>query len=145
MPDITRYDCHHNTLRLPTTLGSFPEIGKKLSPFEVAEVVLMLIGFLFKTDVVVSFQAVPILYEKDEPLEAVPEEEGQIEEFPLLSRMDEFMIEFRLIERPDGKDEPKQADGKEILTHRVSLDEMHFHGFALFHRCFLMQNYEFLL
>ena len=120
--NITRYDCQHNTLRLPTTLGSFPEIGKKLSPFKVAEVVLMLIGFLFEADVLIGFHAVSVFYEKDEPLDSVPNKEGQEEQFPLLGCVDEFVVEFLLVERPDGKDDAKKTDGKEIFAHRVSLD-----------------------
>ena len=87
----------------------------------------MPVGFLLEADVLVGFHAVSVLYEKDEPLEAVPDEEGQIEEFPLLSRVDEFVVEFRLIKRTDGKDESKQADGKEVLAHRMPLNEMYFH------------------
>ena len=45
----------------------------------------MLVGFLFETDVAIGFNAVFVLQQQDEPLESVPEEEGQIEEFPLLS------------------------------------------------------------
>ena len=122
MPDITRYDCHHNTLRLPTTLGSFSEIGKKLSPLEVAEVVLMLVGLFLEADVLICFHAVSVFYEKDEPLDSVPNKEGQEEQLPLLCRVDELVVELLFVEWPDGKDEAKKTDGKEIFAHRVSLD-----------------------
>ena len=83
------------------------QVLKELPAFEVAEVVLMLVGFLFEADVAVGFYAVAVLEEEDEPLDAVPDKEGQIEEFPLLSCVNEFMIEFHFVQRPVGKDKAK--------------------------------------
>lgn len=98
---------------------------------EVAEVVLMLVGFLFETDVAIGFHAVAVLHEQHEPLDAVPEEEGQVEQFALLRCMDEFVIEFRLVERTDREDEAKQTDGQEALSkkntlHRIDSMLLHF-------------------
>ena len=95
-----------------------PQILKKFSPFEVVKVVLVLVGFLLETDVAVGFHAVAVLDEEDEPLDAVPKEEGQVEQLPLLCRVDEFVVELHFIQRTDGEDEATQADGKEVLAQK---------------------------
>ena len=62
----------------------------------------MAVGFLFDADVAVGLCAVAVLEEQDEPFDAVPEDEGQVEQFPLLSRVDELVVEFHLVERAYG-------------------------------------------
>ena len=62
----------------------------------------MAVGFLFEADVAVGLCAVAVLEEQDEPFDAVPEEEGQVEQFPLLSRVDELVVEFLFVERAYG-------------------------------------------
>lgn len=62
----------------------------------------MAVGFLFEADVAVGLCAVAVLEEQDEPFDAVPDEKGQVEQFPLLSRVDELVVEFHLVERAYG-------------------------------------------
>lgn len=62
----------------------------------------MAVGFLFEADVAVGLCAVAVLEEQDEPFDAVPEEEGQVEQFLLLGGMNEFVVELLFVERPDG-------------------------------------------
>lgn len=95
-----------------------PQILKKFSPFEVVKVVLVLVGFFFEADVLVGCHAVAVFQQEDEPLEAVPDEEGQVEQLPLLCRVDELVVELHFIQRTDGEDEATQADGKEVLAQK---------------------------
>ena len=62
----------------------------------------MAVGFLLEANVAIGFHAVSVFQEKDEPLDAVPDEEGQVEQFPLLSRVDEFVVELHFVERTYG-------------------------------------------
>ena len=62
---------------------------------QIVQVGLMMIGLLLKADVEISFLPVPVLEEQEEPLYAVPHEEWDIQEFPLLGSMNQFMIQFR--------------------------------------------------
>ena len=100
---------------------------------EVGEVGLVLVGFLLEADVAVGLHAVTVFDEQDEPLEEVPDEERHIEQLPLLGGMDEFMVEFHGVERLNGKDEAEQADGQELLAHRMPLDEINPGVFVLLH------------
>ena len=76
---------------------------------------MVAIGFLFEAEVLVSFHAIPILNEEDKPLDAVPDEEGQVEEFALLCCVDELVVELHLVQRTDGEDEAKKADCQEAF------------------------------
>ena len=90
---------------------------------EVSEVGLMTIGFLFKADMAVSLQRISVLNEQDKPFHHIPDEERDIKQFPLLGDVYQLMVEFRLTQLSDRKDESTQADGNEIFAHRVPLDE----------------------
>lgn len=104
-----------------------------LPVLEVAEVVLVAVGFLFEADVAVGLHVVAVLEEQDEPLQEVPEEEGQVEQFALLGHVDEFVVKLRLAERPDGEDEAEETDSQELPAHRMPLNEENlFHFFHLF-------------
>ena len=94
---------------------------------------MVLVGFLFEANVAVGFHAISVLDEQEEPLEKVPDKEGQIEQFLLLGGMDKFMVELLTVQRRDGKDKSEQAYGKESLAHRVSLDEINLMLLALLH------------
>lgn len=85
----------------------------------------MTVGFLLEADVAVSLYAVAVLEEQDEPFDAVPEEEGQIEQLALLGGMNEFVVELLPSQRADGEDEAKQTDGQEVPSHGMPFDEMH--------------------
>ena len=65
-----------------------------LPVFKVREVVLMSVGFLLEADVAVCLHAVAVLQKEDEPLDAVPDEEGQVEQLALLGSVDEFVVEL---------------------------------------------------
>ena len=104
-----------------------------LPVLEVAEVVLVAVGFLFEADVAVGLHAVAVLEEQDEPLQEVPEEEGQVEEFLLLDHVDEFVVKLRLAERPDGEDEAEETASQELPAHRMPLNEENlFHLFTFY-------------
>ena len=94
--------------------------------FQIREVVLMAVGFLLEAYVVVGRHAVAVLQKEDEPLQSVPDEEGQIEELALLCRVDELVVELHLVERAYGEDEATQTDGEEIVAEEHSLDEIDF-------------------
>ena len=91
------------------------QVPKVLSVLEVAEIILMPVGFFFEADVSVGFHAVAVFQQKNEPFETVPDEEGQVEKFALLGSVDKLVVEFLPAERADGEDETKQADGEEVL------------------------------
>ena len=69
-------------------VGAGSAIGEMLPVLEVVEVVLVAVGFLFEADVAVGLHVVAVLEEQDEPLQEVPEEEGQVEQFLLLGHVD---------------------------------------------------------
>lgn len=100
-------------------------IGEMLPALEVAEVVLVAVGFLFEVDVAVGLCAVAVLEEQNEPFDAVPEEEGQVEQFLLLGGMNEFVVELLPSQRTDREDEAKQTDGQEVPSHGMPFDEVH--------------------
>ena len=94
------------------------QVLKEFSLLQISEVVLVLVGFFFEADVLVGCHTVAVLEQEDEPLETVPDEEGQVEQLPLLCRVDEFVVELHFIQRTDGEDEATQADGKEVLAQK---------------------------
>ena len=94
--------------------------------FQIREVALMAVGFLLEAYVLVGLHAVAVPQKEDEPLDAVPDEEGQVEEFALLCRVDEFVVELHLVERADGEDEATQTDGEEIVAEEHPLNEIDF-------------------
>ena len=95
-----------------------------LALLQVAEVMLMAIGFLLKAYVPIGFNAVAILQQQDEPLYAVPKKERQVEQFALLRCVDEFVVELSLVERTDREDEAKQTDGQEALSKKNTLHQI---------------------
>jgi hypothetical protein len=89
---------------------------------EVGEVVLVLIGFLLEADVAVGLHAVTIFDKQEEPLEEVPDEEGQVEQFLLLCGVDKLVVDFLAVERLDRKDEAEQANGNKVLAQEPGFD-----------------------
>ena len=90
---------------------------------EVGEVGLMPVGFLLEADMAVSLHTIAVLHEKHQPLHHIPDEEWDVKQFPLLGDVYQLMVELRLTQLSDRKDEPTQADGNEIFAHRMPLDE----------------------
>ena len=82
----------------------------------------MVVGFLLEADVVVGLHAVSVLNEKDEPLDAVPDEEGQVEQFALLRRVDELVVELHFVQRTDGEDEAKKTNCQEAFSQQQPFD-----------------------
>ena len=76
---------------------------------QVIQVVLMVVGFLLKADIVISLLPVPVFYQEDEPLQHIPKEKGNIEQLPLLHSMYPFVIKLIHIQRPDRENKPKQT------------------------------------
>ena len=90
-------------------------IPKMLSVFQVIQVGLMLVGFLFETDMEVGLLPVSILEEQQQPLYSIPEKEGDIEEFTLLCCMNELVVQFGGGQGTKGEDDAKQTDGIVVL------------------------------
>ena len=88
---------------------------------EVGDVGLMSVGFLLEADMAVSLHTIAVLHEKHQPLHHIPDEEWDVKQFPLLGHVYQLMIELRLAQLPDRKDKPTQADGNELLAHRMPL------------------------
>ena len=59
---------------------------------QIVKVTLMPIRLLLKTNVQVGLFHVTILAEQQQPLSYIPDEEWKIEQFALLSHMNEFMV-----------------------------------------------------
>ncbi len=58
-----------------------------LALFKIGQVALMLICFLFKSDMIIGFNPISILEEKEYPLYPIPNEEWDVKQFTLLGRM----------------------------------------------------------
>ena len=82
----------------------------------------MAVGFLIEAYVLVGRHAVAVLQKEDEPLDAVPDEEGQVEEFALLCSVDELVVELHLVQRTDGEDEAKKANCQEAFSQQQPFD-----------------------
>ena len=59
---------------------------------KIIQIVLMSVGFFFKTDVEIGLCPIAVLEEEAKPFDSVPDEERQIEEFALLCRVDQFVV-----------------------------------------------------
>ena len=92
---------------------------------QIAEVVLMTVGLLLETDVEVGQLAVAVFEEQEEPLQDIPEEEGQVEQLALLGSMDEFMVELNIGEWPPAEDETKEAYRIVVATQEEPADAIY--------------------
>ena len=81
----------------------------------------MAIGLTLKTDVAIGRHTVTILDEKHQPLKGIPKEERQIEQFALLSHVNELVIQLVCIQSVGRQDQFAQCDGQEIAAKRDSL------------------------
>jgi hypothetical protein len=91
---------------------------------QVAQVVLMVIGFLFKANVVVGLKAVAVFHAEHKPLNDIPKEKRYIEQFTLLRSMNVLMIKLHVIQRPDSEYNAKETDGQKVIAHRQPLDKV---------------------
>ncbi len=76
------------------------------------------VGLALEPDITIGLQGIAIAQEQNEPLSGIPDEERQIEQFALLTDMDELMVQVALAKRYLGEDELTQRDGNEILAKR---------------------------
>ena len=81
----------------------------------------MAICFFLKADIVISLERVPVFDAEHQPLYAVPDEERNVEQFPLLGHMDELVINGIAVQRLSGQDEFPQRESQEILPKGESL------------------------
>lgn len=84
----------------------------------VAQVVLMVVGLLFKADVEVGLEAFAVFGEQEEPFEHIPQIEADVEQLPLLRSVDALVVELRGIELLHGEDDAKEIDGIEATHER---------------------------
>ena len=59
----------------------------------------MTIGLLLKPDMGIGLQPIFILEIQSYPFDAIPDEERNVQQLPLLGRMYQFMVQFISIER----------------------------------------------
>ena len=83
---------------------------------------MVAICLLLKADIVISLDSVPVFDTEYQPFDAIPDEEGNVEQFPLLSHMNEFMVNGIGTQRFSGQDKLPQRQRKEILPQREFLD-----------------------
>ena len=82
----------------------------------------MSVCLLLEANHEVRLLPVSVLTEQQEPLHAIPEEERQVEQFPLLCGMYLFVVQLDRRQRSDGTDESEQADGKIVLAQQSFSD-----------------------
>lgn len=81
----------------------------------------MAVSFLFEADVTVCLHTITILDKQYKPLDDIPDEEGNVKEFPLLGSMYLLVIQFCRIQGPPREYETKQADCQIVLAYREPL------------------------
>ncbi len=97
-----------------------------MSPvLQIGEVILMAVGFFLKTDIVIRFEPVSVFDAEHQPFDAVPDEERNVEQFPLLRHMDEFMIDGIAVQWLSGQDELAKCQCQEILPKGELLDSQY--------------------
>ena len=102
---------------------------------EVRIVSLMAIRLLLEADVVVGLHPVAVFHQKHQPLHDIPYKERNIKHFSLLCHVNQLVVQFRLVKFPYRKDKPTQADGQELLAHRMTFDD----DFLMsYHSCWLL-------
>ena len=90
-------------------------IPKMLSVLQIVQVGLMLVGLLLETDMEIGFLPVSVFEEQDAPLDDVPDEEREIQQFSLLRSMNEFVVQFGGGQGTKGEDDAKQTYGIVVL------------------------------
>ena len=82
----------------------------------------MMIGLTLKSNMVICFCPVFIFQIEYKPLYSIPYKEWQIQQFFLLGRMNEFMVEFYLVKVSKRKDESKEIYRQIVSSKRMSFD-----------------------
>ena len=85
------------------------------SVVQIVGVALMVVGFLLEPYMKVGLLPVSVFEEQDAPLDDVPDEEREIQQFTLLCCMNEFVVQFGGGQGTKGEDDAKQTDGIVVL------------------------------
>ena len=85
----------------------------------------MAIGLLFKANMIVGFKAVAVFYAEHQPLNDIPKEKRDVEQFSLLCCMNALMIQLHIIQGPNSEYHAKETDCQEVIAHRQSLDKIY--------------------
>lgn len=93
-----------------------------LSPFQIVQVALVSVRFLFKSYMVVGLIPIPIFDKEYQPFQPVPYKERKVEQFTLLLYVNHFMVQVILVKWSYSKNELRKRDGQEILAKRMLLD-----------------------
>ena len=83
---------------------------------------MVAVCFFFKADIVIGLSPVPVFDAEHQPFYAVPDKERNIEQFPLLGHMYEFVVNGRGVQRFFCQNELAQCYRKVILPKGESLD-----------------------
>ena len=70
----------------------------------------------------VSFCPVVIFKIQDKPLYSIPDEEWDVEQFTLLSRMNEFVIKLYWVQITECEDELKEINRQIVFSKRMFFD-----------------------
>ena len=97
-------------------------IAEVPATLQVAEVVLMAVGLLFKTDVVVGLQRIAVPDKEYKPLYAVPDEERQVEQFALLGHMNQLVVQLTGIQAVCRENQLAQGDGQKVPAKKYALN-----------------------
>ena len=70
----------------------------------------------------ISLSPILIFEVQDKPLYSIPDEEWDVEQFTLLSRMNEFVIKLYWVQITEYEDEPKEINRQIISSKRMFFD-----------------------
>ena len=70
----------------------------------------------------ISLSPILIFEVQDKPLYSIPDEEWDVEQFTLLSRMNEFVIKLYWVQITECEDEPKEINRQIISSKRMFFD-----------------------
>lgn len=82
----------------------------------------MVVCLLLKADMPVSLRSVSVLNQQHQPFQHIPYKEGYIQQLLLLLRMNQFMIHFLCIQRPNREDKAKQTYSQIVSTPGMPFD-----------------------
>ena len=94
---------------------------------QIAQVVLIGIGFTLEGDIQISPSIASILNDSDEPFNKIHDIEWHIKPFFYLCGVNLLMIESYLIARPFGKEYAKQIESVETFTKGNNFVVYYFH------------------
>ena len=77
---------------------------------------LVAVSLALEADAVVGLYAVAVAHHEHQPLDGVPQEEGQEEQFALLGGVYALVVKFLRREVAQGKNEATKIDGQEIAA-----------------------------